>query len=462
MSRYNIFFLNHISYKTNITHLVDTILKWKHIAIGLNVAHQALEAGFSEPSSYLELWLTFIDYKRRATRFDKEETDSMRDLRNVFERARLHLGEIGGDPGHEVAKYQANLEADQYGSMDIARQIWAAILQAQPFTASLWMDFIQLEKTYGDKKHLRKAFQRALEKTFDHTEIIAKAFLQFEREEGSLEAWEQCRKQCQARLARVAASKEKEKGKDMEEEARKAEKIEKKKEKDKQYRRDKRHEEAAAKKESNGRNGIGNFNKPKPIADNANMDAPPGFKAPPGFNAKKRAGVEPPPGFKEPAPKKQKTVTDEEFNELSETKQRELRTVFLSNLSYEVDDDRIRDTMASSGTIVEVRLIKKPDGKSKGYAFVEFEDRDSAVAALARDNEQLDGRPMYVSEVGQNKKEGSAFKFKTELEKNKLFVRGIEASVTQEEVRELFAPFGQLTAVRLVTYRCALNSTNSS
>ena len=154
----------------------------------------------------------------------------MRDLRNVFERARLHLGEIGGDPGHEVAKYQANLEADQYGSMDIARQIWAAILQAQPFTASLWLDFIQLEKTYGDKKHLRKAFQRALEKTFDHPEIIAKAFLQFEREEGSLEAWEQCRKQCQARLARVAASKEKEKGKDMEEEARKAEKIERKRE----------------------------------------------------------------------------------------------------------------------------------------------------------------------------------------------------------------------------------------
>ena len=99
------------------------------------------------------------------------------------------------------------MEADQYGSMEVARQIWAAILQvsaivsilgirrqdsrlhnthdpslkftqAQPFTASLWCDFIQLEKTFGDKKHLRKAFQRALEKTFDHPEIIAKGFIQ--------------------------------------------------------------------------------------------------------------------------------------------------------------------------------------------------------------------------------------------------------------------------------------------
>merc|ERR1711971_902933 len=51
------------------------------------------------------------------------------------------------------------------------------------------------------------------------------------------------------------------------------------------------------------------------------------------------------------------------------------------------------------------------------------------------------------------KKEGATFKFKTELEKNKLFVRGVEASVSQEEVRELFAQYGRLTGVRLVTYR---------
>ena len=286
--------------------------------------------------------------------------------------------------------------------------------------------------------------------------------LQFEREEGSLEAWEQCRKQCRARMARVEASKGKEKEKGMDEEARKADKVERKKEKDKQYRRDKRQEEAALKKESmssNGRNGVGGFN-PRPLAQSAKVEAPPGFKPPPDFNAKKRGGVEPPPGFKEPAPKKLKTVSDEEFDGMSETKQREMRTVFLSNLSYEVNDDRIRDTMVSSGPIAEVRLIKKPDGKSKGYAFVEFEGRDSAVAALARDNEQLDGRPMYVSEVGQNKKEGTAFKFKTELEKNKLFVRGLEPSVSQEEVRELFSQFGQLTGVRLVTYRFAFNSRN--
>merc|ERR1712192_141197 len=99
-------------------------------------------------------------------------------------------------------------------------------------------------------------------------------------------------------------------------------------------RRDKRQEEAALKKESmnsNGRNGVAGF-KPRPLAGNSKVEAPPGFKPPPDFNAKKRAGVEPPPGFKEPAPKKLKTVSDEEFDGMSETKQREMSTVFLSNL----------------------------------------------------------------------------------------------------------------------------------
>ena len=40
--------------------------------------------------------------------------------------------------------------------------------------------------------------------------------------------------------------------------------------------------------------------------------------------------------------------------------------------------------MSSSGAVSEVRLVKTPAGKSKGYAFVEFEDREAAAEAIAR------------------------------------------------------------------------------
>lgn len=217
-------------------------------------------------------------------------------------------------------------------------------------------------------------------------ELVTASYLQFEREEGSLEAWEAARRLCRAKLARAEARQEKERAREAEEEERRVDKVERKKEKDKQYRREKRQEEASAKRQGNGAGGFkepeSSFTKPK-----APVEPPPGFKPPPGFEASKKRTIEPPPGFKEPSgpsAKRAKTMSDEEFEGLSETKQREVRTVFLSNLSYEVTDQDIREAMATSGAVTEVRLVKTPAGKSKGFAFVEFEARAAAEAALAR------------------------------------------------------------------------------
>ncbi len=57
------------------------------------------------------------------------------------------------------------------------------------------MEAIEFEKIFGDKKHLRKKLERALEKSHDDPEAIAKAWIQFEREEGSLESYDHCRYQ---------------------------------------------------------------------------------------------------------------------------------------------------------------------------------------------------------------------------------------------------------------------------
>merc|ERR1712179_398449 len=130
----------------------------------LSVFEQALSAGFGDPAAYLQLWLCFIDYMRRRTVWEKDITESMSDLRTVFERANVHLAKCKGDPDFEVSKYCANLEADQFGVMENARKIWGDIVTAHPFKAVVWLEYIQLEKTFGDKKHLRKAYQRALEK----------------------------------------------------------------------------------------------------------------------------------------------------------------------------------------------------------------------------------------------------------------------------------------------------------
>jgi len=443
----------------------------------LSVFEQALSAGFGDPAAYLQLWLCFIDYMRRRTVWEKDVTESMSDLRTVFERANVHLAKCKGDPDFEVSKYCANLEADQFGVMENARKIWGDIVTAHPFKAVVWLEYIQLEKTFGDKKHLRKAYQRALEKVFDDPESIAKSFIQFEREEGSLEAYEHCIKLCNINLEKVRTIKAKADAKQAEEDEIKQEKIEKKKEKDKQYRREKRQQISAEKKaaientQENGKEKFSEFRKPGvpelPHDSTKKTTAPPpGFSGvksavppPPGFNENMKRTIAPPPGFKEPLPKKLKSEDHEQKPEdvdhLSESAEKKLRTVFLSNLEYSVSDDDIRDFMSSSGVILDVRLVKKPDGSSKGFAFVEFEKQSEALEALKRDNELLGQRPLYISKcVDKNsEKTNPIFKYDKGLEKNKLFINNLDTEVTRKDLAEVFEKYGKLKEIRLPIYR---------
>ena len=227
--------------------------------------------------------------------------------------------------------------------------------------------------------------------------------------------------------------------KEVEEETRAA-KLEKKKEKDKQWRRDKRQTEAAEKR--GGEAGSASAARTPGQAG----AGPSKLMPPPGFPGVKRS-IAPPPGFKQPPLKKAKPEQEADGENLGEEEDKKRRTVFLSNLAFKVTEEEIQSFLQSSGAIIEVRLVRKPSGESKGFAFVEFNELSSARAARARDNEMLGGRPVYISECDPEKKRD--FKYDTGLEKAKLFVKGIHEEVTKAELSELFSKFGKLKDVRL-------------
>lgn len=61
---------------------------------------------------------------------------------------------------------------------------------------------------------------------------------------------------------------------------------------------------------------------------------------------------------------------------------------------------------------------------------------------------------MFVSKCDPDKEtRGHGFKYRTGLEKNKLFVRGLPFTTTIEDLRELFGKHGALKDVRIVTFR---------
>ena len=51
---------------------------------------------------------------------------------------------------------------------------------------------------------------------------------------------------------------------------------------------------------------------------------------------------------------------------------RQARTVFVSNLDFNLKEEDIRAILSSSGTITEIRLVLDFKKRSKGYCYVEF------------------------------------------------------------------------------------------
>jgi len=82
-------------------------------------------------------------------------------------------------------------------------------------------------------------------------------------------------------------------------------------------------------------------------------------------------------------------------------------TVFLGNLSFDVQDSNINELFADCGEVKEIRWINdKETGKFKGCGFVEFNDASEAEAAVALNGTDLLGRAIRVDHAASSRPGG--------------------------------------------------------
>src|SRR3989344_5259050 len=75
--------------------------------------------------------------------------------------------------------------------------------------------------------------------------------------------------------------------------------------------------------------------------------------------------------------------------------------VYVGNLPFSVDDEKLRELFAPFGDIEEVQVIKdKFSGRSKGFGFVTFANKEDAEKAIAKMNDkETEGRNLKVNEA---------------------------------------------------------------
>ncbi|XP_015592738.1 squamous cell carcinoma antigen recognized by T-cells 3 [Cephus cinctus] len=422
--------------------------KWnKPILDVQTLLENALAAGFSTASEYRSLWMTYLEYLRRRLDQSSEEEKLLDILRNAFNRACEHLAKcfgLEGDPTCMILQYWARTEAIHGNDMERARSLWSDILsQGHSSTAATWLEYISLERCYGDTKHLRKLYQKALSSVKDWPESIANAWLDFERDEGTLEQMELCEAKTKEKLDKLAEERQKVHQQSTTHENSQTKKVNKRKPEDTgRWKNLGDSPKKIAKTEKASRPIL----RESSLKFDKDIAPPPGYKESVLENQGSNSGISPPPGFKPESEDKMDTDSNHEVDDKI--------TVFVSNLDYTATEEEIKEALKPAGPVTLFKMIRDYKGRSKGFCYVQLSSPEAVNEALKLDRTPINSRPMFVSRCDPNKtNRGSAFKYSTSLEKNKLFVKGLPVSITKEDLIDIFKVHGTLKDVRLVTYR---------
>lgn len=123
--------------------------------------------------------------------------------------------------------------------------------------------------------------------------------------------------------------------------------------------------------------------------------------------------------------------------------------VFIKNLDVAIDKKALHDTFAAFGNILSCKVAQDEHGNSKGYGFVHYETDESAAQAIKHVNGMLlNEKKVYVGPHIPKKDRQSKFE---EMKANftNVYVKNIHPDVTDDDFRELFAKYGDVTSSSL-------------
>ncbi|KAF2020667.1 polyadenylate binding protein [Aaosphaeria arxii CBS 175.79] len=123
--------------------------------------------------------------------------------------------------------------------------------------------------------------------------------------------------------------------------------------------------------------------------------------------------------------------------------------VFIKNLDVAIDNKALHDTFAAFGNILSCKVAQDEAGNSKGYGFVHYETAEAATNAIKHVNGMLlNEKKVFVGHHIPKKDRMSKFE---EMKANftNIYVKNVDTEVTDDEFRELFEKYGQITSASL-------------
>ncbi|CAI9753476.1 unnamed protein product [Fraxinus pennsylvanica] len=118
--------------------------------------------------------------------------------------------------------------------------------------------------------------------------------------------------------------------------------------------------------------------------------------------------------------------------------------IFIKNLDKSIDHKALNDTFSSFGNILSCKIATDPNGQSKGYGFVQFDNEESAKSAIDKLNGMLiNDKQVYVGHF-LRKQERESVLNKTKF--NNVYVKNLADSTTDDDLKKIFGEHGTITS----------------
>lgn len=162
----------------------------------------------------------------------------------------------------------------------------------------------------------------------------------------------------------------------------------------------------------------------------------------------------------------------ERSERLDRERERDQRTVFAAQIHPKNEEREIFEFFSEVGKVVDIQLIRDTRTyKSKGLAYVEFEDRRSVPHALALSGRNLNGYPVLVQMTQSDRgyavpqstvtagptpgggSSGSAPGNSTSLPQDKpktLHITNLHKKLTEDDVTPIFSAFGEVRDLEMI------------
>ena len=120
--------------------------------------------------------------------------------------------------------------------------------------------------------------------------------------------------------------------------------------------------------------------------------------------------------------------------------------VLVRNIALDVTQQMLFDTFTKYGGIRSCKLEQYPDGKSRGFGYIQFESAEIAEKAIEESGDiEFNSKPVEVLvHMKREERKGT-----DEKQFYNIFVQKLPAGTDDEKLSSMFSEFGEITSAHV-------------